>query len=150
MTVLCISFYSDNTLLPNPADARRILRQGHLPLEGAVAKMEAEEAVCGAESEPAKSRATVGTSSDYILEIRGFKPGTPSDMVEMFIENQSGESELRSFEYDEEKCVAVVAFNHAQGKMFLYCTISVGPLRAPYSWCWNEHVCQGKKSLKRF
>ena len=78
--------------------------------------MEAEEAIGGTESEPAKSRATVDASSHFILEIRGFKPGTESDMVEMFIENQSGESELRSFEYDEKKGVAVVAFNNAQGK----------------------------------
>ena len=113
--MLCGSFYSDIKLLSNPADAWRILRQGRLPLGGAVTKMEAGEGVCGAKSEPAKSHATVDASSHFVLEIRGFKPGTPSDMVQMFVENQSGESELRSFEYDEEKCVAVVAFNHAQG-----------------------------------
>ena len=126
MKVLCVSLYYNNQLLSNPADAQRVLRQERLSLEGTelvVSKMEVEEAVGGAESEPAKSRAAVDVSSDHILEIRGFKPGTATNMVVMFIENQSGETELRSFEYDEKKGVAVVAFNCAQGKTTILFTL---------------------------
>ena len=130
ITVLLLLLFQinnqSNQLLSNPADAQRVLQQGRLLLEGAVlvvTKMEVEEAIGGAESTPAKSRATVDVSSDHILEIRGFKPGTATDMVEMFIENESGEMELHSFEYDEKKGVAVVAFNCARGKTTILFTL---------------------------
>ena len=121
MKVLCVSLYYNKQLLSNPADAQRVLRHGRLSLEGAelaVTKTEVGEAFGGTESEPAKSRVTADVSSEYILEIRGFKPGTASDMVEMFIENKCGESELRSFDYDDRKGVAVVTL-YAQGKTII-------------------------------
>ena len=77
--------------------------------------MQVEEATLERGRNPTPSCTTIDMSSAHILEIRGFKPGTKRDTVEMFIENKSGESELQSCDYDTNTGVAVVAFKNDQG-----------------------------------
>ncbi|KAI0223125.1 Protein mono-ADP-ribosyltransferase PARP14, partial [Lamellibrachia satsuma] len=77
-----------------------------------------------------------------MLRIHGFKPNTSKKTVEMFIENQSGEIELESCDYDAETGVAVVAFKNAQGATKLMSLeqltlggvqMSITPLRNAYA-----------------
>ena len=99
-------------------DAQHVLQRGALSLEGAeliITQTEVEKATHEKERNPMPSCATPDMSSAHILEIRGFKPGTKRDNVEMFIENKSGESELQSCDYDTKTGVAVVAFKYDQG-----------------------------------
>ena len=86
--------------------------------------MEVEEATHEKERNPTSSCVTTDMSSAHILEIRGFKPGTKRDTVEMFIENKSGESELQSCDYDTKTGVAVVAFKNDQGITLMSTNVS--------------------------
>ena len=99
-------------------DAQRVLQRGALSLEGAeliITQMEVDEATHERECRPATSCTTIDMSLAHILEIRGFKPGTTQDTVEMFIENKSGESELQSCDYDTKTGIAIVEFKNDQG-----------------------------------
>lgn len=64
-------------------------------------------------------------SSVRIVEITGIKPGTHKDVIEMFIENKSGGSELESCDFDETSGVAVVAFMNASGTHILFCSMII-------------------------
>ena len=68
------------------------------------------------EQKPGESASDVAQSSVRILRIDGFTPAMDKETVEMFIENQSGEMELDSCDFDVEAGVAVVAFKNPQGK----------------------------------
>ena len=108
-------------------DAQHVLQRGPLLLEGAeliITQMEVEEATHEKERNPTPSCATTDMSSAHILEIRGFKPGTTRDTVEMFIENKSGESELQSCDYYTQTGVAVVAFKYDQGIILMCINMS--------------------------
>ena len=58
-------------------------------------------------------------SSVRIVRITGFKPGTPKDEIEMFVENNSGGIELESCDCDEDTGVTVVEFKNPQGNVIL-------------------------------
>ena len=106
-------------------DAQRVLQHGALSLEGAelrITQMEVEEVTHDKERNPTQDCATTDISSAHILEIRGFKPGTTRDTVEMFIENKSGDYELQSCDYDTQTGVAVIAFKNDQG-IILMCSL---------------------------
>ena len=66
--------------------------------------------------EPQCATATAAPSF-RMLRIHGFKPNMSKNTVEMFIENQSRETELESCDYDAKTGVAVVAFKNAQGNI---------------------------------
>ena len=109
-------------------DAQRVLQGGALSLKGAeliITEMEVEEATHEKDRNPMPNRITTDMSSARILEIRGFKPGTKRDTVEMFIENKSGESELQSCDYDTNTGVAVVAFKNDQGITVMCSNVSM-------------------------
>ena len=96
-------------------DAQRVLQHGTLTLEGAdlrVSEMTVDETKEEEERVPPSSCA-------QILEIRGFKPDSSEDIVEMFIENVSGETELQSFVYDKMAGVAVAGFKNPEGCMIM-------------------------------
>jgi len=96
------------------SDAQRVLQHGTLTLEDAnlrVSEMTLdddtkEEEECGPPS-----------SCGHILEIRGIKPDSSEDIVEMYIENMSGGTELQSFVYNKKTGVAVVGFKNPEGCM---------------------------------
>ena len=118
---------SNYKLLCVSPDVQCVLQRGALSLEGAelvITQMEVEEATHEKERNPMPSCATPDMSSAHILEIRGFKPGTKRDTVEMFIENKSGESELQSCDYDANTGVAVVAFKNDQGIILMCSNVS--------------------------
>ena len=54
-------------------------------------------------------------TSVRIVRITGFKPGTSKDVIEMFVENNSGENELEFCDCDEDTGVTVVEFRNPQG-----------------------------------
>ena len=64
------------------------------------------------------STATEQTSV-RIVRITGFKPGTSKDVIEMFVENNSGQNELESCDCDEDTGVTVVEFRNPQGNVIL-------------------------------
>ncbi|KAK2150821.1 hypothetical protein NP493_2729g00005 [Ridgeia piscesae] len=67
------------------------------------------------EQKPVESASEAAQSSVRILRIEGFTPAMNKETVEMFLENQSGEIELDSCDFDVEAGVAIVAFKNPQG-----------------------------------
>ena len=71
----------------------------------------------------ARHRAPTSTvkenSSRRTVKITGFKPGTKKDMIEMFVENKSGETELESCDCDEDTGATVVEFKNPQDNVIL-------------------------------
>ena len=69
------------------------------------------------------SRAPTSTATEQtsvrIVRITGFKPRTSKDVIEMFVENNSGETELESCDCDEDTGVTVVEFRNPQGNVIL-------------------------------
>ena len=96
-------------------DALRIVERGALKLNGAELDTELmiQEPIREMRHTPPSSVATTDMSPTYILEIRGFKPDTAKDNVEMFIENKSGETELHALDYDTTTGIAVATFRNA-------------------------------------
>ena len=92
-----------------------------MELEGAnitTTKVHIEESTQNREYMSAPRGAITGMPV-HILEIRGIKPGTPRQLVEMFIENKSEVSELQSFQYESTTGVTIVAFKDAQGETIM-------------------------------
>ena len=54
-----------------------------------------------------------------MVKITGLVPDISTTLIEMFVENKSGESELESCEFDADIGVAVVGFKSAQGTINL-------------------------------
>jgi len=54
-----------------------------------------------------------------MVKITGLAPDTSPTVIEMFIENKSGETELESCDFDADIGVAVVGFKSPQGSINL-------------------------------
>ena len=70
-----------------------------------------------------QSRTPTSTATEQtsvrIVRITGFKPGTSKDVIEIFVENISGENEVESCDCDEDTGVTVVEFRNPQGDVIL-------------------------------
>ena len=56
-----------------------------------------------------------GNAPVRMIKITGLAPDTSTTVIEMFIENKSGETELESCDFDADIGVAVVGFKSPQG-----------------------------------
>jgi len=101
-----------------PTDAQRVLEVEHLSLEGSNLSVTGENArddIRGSVQHGTPLSTGRGRPSPRIVKIAGIKRGTSERVIEMYIENKSGDCEFESIDFDDDSGEAVVAFANTKG-----------------------------------